>query len=48
MAGKGEVGYLLSSAMLSRDNMLNMKSEVGIILLVNSAILTTVVSPLAN
>jgi len=48
MAGKGEVGYLLSSAMLSRDNMLHMKSEVGIILLVNSAILTTVVSPLAN
>ena len=36
------------SAMLSRNNMLNMKREVRKILLVNPAIFTTVVSPLAN
>src|SRR5262245_4597730 len=48
MAGKGEVSYFLSSAMLSRDNVFNMECEVGIIFLVDSAILTTVVSPLAN
>ncbi len=48
MASKGQVLGVVSSAMLSGNDVFYMKSKVGVIPLVNSAILTTVFSTLTN
>lgn len=48
MAGESEIREILKPTMLSRYNMFNMKSEIGIVPLVNSTVLTTIVGSLAD